>query len=55
MPHDDRKPSPRNLKRVGMFAVAFIALTIVLIFVGENIAHKKTLDDAKRSNPAAIG
>lgn len=55
MPRDDRKPSPRNLKRVGLFAIAFIALTIVVIFIGENIAHKQTLDDAKRSNPAAIG
>jgi hypothetical protein len=55
MPPPDRKPKPRTLKIIAIIALAFIAATIALIFIGENISHKKVLDDAKRTNPEAIG
>ncbi len=55
MPPHDPDPRTRRLKRVGVLAVLFVALTIVAIFVGENLTHKQVLDDAKRTNPAATG
>jgi len=53
MPSPD--PRARRLKIVAVIALAFVAATIALIFIGENLTHKKVLDDAKRTNPAAIG
>ena len=55
MPPQDPRPNPRTLKIVAIIALVFIAATIATIFIGENISHKKVLDDAKRTNPEAIG
>ena len=55
MPPHDPDPRTRRLKRVAVLALLFVALTIVAIFVGENLTHKKMIDEAKETNAAAIG
>ncbi len=55
MPRQNDDPKARRLKWAAGIAVAFIALTILAIFIGENLTHKQVLDDAKQQNAAAIG
>lgn len=55
MPRPNHDAKARRLKWAAGIAVAFIALTIIAIFIGENLTHKQVLDEAKQQNAAAIG